>query len=138
MKRTVILFFMCMILAAAAMAQSQKEQYKSLVERLLNAQINCDLNEVANVLDKNVKGYLFGEPWFDYDEVITLIKEWKGTGIKIEFEEWVIEGNKVVAKWTAHFTTGVYKGLTLAVIEDDKIIEWWAYLKKMGEQVDMH
>ena len=129
---------MCMILAAAAMAQSQKEQYKSIVERFLNAQINCDLNEVAEVVDKNVKGYLFGEPWFDYDGVINLFKEGKGTGEKIEFEEWVVEGNKVVLKWTAHFTTGVYKGLILSLIEDDKIIEWWAYLKKMGEQVDMH
>jgi len=138
MKKVIILSILCLTLAAAAMAQSQKEEYKSIVKRVLNAQINCDLNEVAKVVDKNVKGYLFGEPWFDYDGMITMFKEGKGTGEKVDIEDWVVEGNKVVAKWTAHFTTGVFKGLILVVIEDDKVIEWWAYWKKMGEQVDMH
>ena len=67
MKKAIILSFMCMILAAAAMAQSLEEKNKTIVKRLLLAQINSDLNEVAKVVDKNVKGYLFGEDWFDYE-----------------------------------------------------------------------
>jgi hypothetical protein len=133
MKRAIILSFIGMILTATAMAQTQEEKNKTTVERLLLAQINCDLNEVAEVVDNNVKGYLFGEPWFDYDELINIIREGKDTGEKIIFEEWVTEGNKVVVQWTAYFNTGIYRGLVLAVIEKDKIIEWRAYYKKIGE-----
>ncbi len=138
MKRAIILSIVCMIMSAAAMAQSQQEKNKTIVKRLILAQINVDLNEVANVVDKNVKGYLFGEPWFDYDGLINMYKEKKGTGEKVEFEEWVAEGNKVVVKWTAYFDSGVYKGLVSSIIENDKIIEWWAYLKKTGETMDIH
>ena len=137
MKRVIILSFVCMTLAAVAMAQSQQEKNKTIVERLILAQINGDLNEVADVVDKNVKGYLFSEPWFDYDGLINMYKEKEGTGEKVDFEEWVVEGNKVVVKWTAYFKTGVYKGLVLAIIEDEKIIEWYAYFKKTGEPGEM-
>lgn len=137
MKRVIILSFVCLTLAAAAMAQSQQDKNKTIVKRLLLAQINGDLNEVANVVDKNVKGYLFGEPWFDYDGLINMYKEKEGSGEKVDFEEWVAEGNKVVVKWTAYFKTGVYKGLVLAIIEDDKIIEWYAYFKNTGESGEM-
>ena len=67
-----------------------------------------------------------------------MFKEKKGTQEKVEFEEWVAEGNKVVVRCTGYFTTGVYKCLILAIIEKDKIVEWWAYVKKTGEQVEMH
>ena len=137
MKRVIILSFVCLTLAAAAMAQSQQDKNKTIVKRLLLAQINGDLNEVANVVDKNVKAYLFGEPWFDYDGLINMYKEKEGSGEKVDFEEWVAEGNKVVVKWTAYFKTGVYKGLVLAIIEDDKIIEWYAYFKNTGESGEM-
>lgn len=134
MKRVIILSFVCMTLATAAMAQSQQDKNKTIVKRLLLAQINGDLNEVADVVDKNVKGYLFGEPWFDYDGLINMFKEKEGSGEKADFEEWVAEGNKVVVKWTAYFNTGVYKGLVLAIIEDNKIIEWYAYFKNQSNE----
>lgn len=134
MKRVIILSFMCMTLASAAMAQSQQEKNTAIVERLMLAQINGDLNEVADVVDKNVKGYFFGEPWFDYDGLINMYKEKEGSGEKVDFEEWVAEGNKVVVKWTAYFKTGVFKGMVLAKIEDDKIIEWYAYFKNQSNE----
>jgi hypothetical protein len=137
MKRVIILSFVCMTLAAAAMAQSQQDKNKTIVNRLLLANISGDLNEVADVVDKNVKGYLFGEPWFDYDGLINMLKEKDGTGEKVDSEEWVVEGNKVVVKWTAYFETGVFKGMVLAIIEDDKIIEWYAYFKNTGEPGEM-
>lgn len=138
MKKAIIFSFMCMILAAAVMAQSQQEKNKTIVKRLLYAQVNSDLNEVAEVVDKNVKGYLFGEPWFDYDGLLNMFKEKKDTGEKIDFEEWVVEGNKIALKCTSYWKSGIYKGLILAVIENDKIIEWWAYLKKTGETMEIH
>ncbi len=134
MKRVIILSFVCLTLAAAAMAQSHQEKNKTIVERLMLAQINGDLNEVADVVDKNVKGYLFGEPWFDYDGLINMFKEKDGTGEKVDFEEWVVESNKVVVKWTAYFKTGVFKGMVLAKIEDDKIVEWNAYFKNQSNE----
>lgn len=134
MKRVIILSFVLMTLAAAAMAQSHQEKNKAIVERLMLAQINGDLNEVANVVDKNVKGYLFGEPWFDYDGLINMYKEKEGSGETVNLEEWVVEGNKVVVKWTAYFKTGVFKGMVLAKIEDDKIIEWYAYFKNQSNE----
>ncbi|MFO7669821.1 MAG: nuclear transport factor 2 family protein [Bacteroidales bacterium] len=134
MKRVIILSFVCMTLAAAAMAQSQQDKNKTIVKRLMLAQMNGDLNEVAEVVDKNVKMYLFGEPWLDYDGLINMFKEKEGTGEKVDFEEWVAEGNKVVVKWTAYFKTGVYKGLVFAIIEDEKIIEWYAYFKNHSNE----
>ncbi len=134
MKRVIILSFVFMTLAAAAMAQSHQEKNKAIVERLMLAQINGDINEVANVVDKNVKMFLFGEPWLDYDGLINMFKEKESTGEKVDFEECVVEGNKVVVKWTAYFKTGVYKGMVLAKIKDDKIIEWYAYFKNQSNE----
>lgn len=136
MKRAIILSFVCITLVATAMAQSQQEKNKTIVKRMMMAQISGDLNEVANVVDKNVKGYFFGEPWFDYDGLINMYKEKEGSGETVNFEEWVVEDNNVVVKWTAYFKTGVFKGMVLAKIEDDKIIEWYAYFKNIGEPVD--
>ena len=138
MKRVIILSFVCMTLAIAAMAQSQQDKNKTVVKRFILANISGDLNEVAEVVDKNVRGYIFGEPWFDYDGLINIIKEKKDTGEKVDFEEWVAEGNKVAVKWTAYFNTGIYKGLSFAIIEDEKIIEYYAYVKKTGEPMEMH
>jgi hypothetical protein len=126
-----------MILAASAMAQSQQEKNKAVVERYLKAYMECDLNTIAETVSKDVKIYAFGEFWLDYDGLIQVTKEKKGTAEKISYEEWVTEGNKVVPKWTAKYKNGIYKGLTLAVIEDGKIIEWWVYFKKTGEPEKM-
>jgi limonene-1,2-epoxide hydrolase len=122
-----------MILAATTMAQSQEEKNKTVVERFLKAYMECDLNTIAETVSKEVKMYSFGEFWLDYDGLINVTKEKKGTAEKISYEEWVVEDNKVVAKWTSFWKSGVYRGVTLGVIEDGKIIEWWAYFKKTGE-----
>ncbi|TFG89904.1 MAG: nuclear transport factor 2 family protein [Candidatus Atribacteria bacterium] len=137
MKRVIILSFVCMTLAAAAMAQSQQDKNKIIVERYLKAYMECDLNTIAETVSKEVKMYLFGEFWLDYEGLIEVTKEKKGTAEKVTYEEWVTEGNKVVAKWTSIYKNGVYRGMTLGVIEDGKIIEWYAYFKKTGEPGEM-
>jgi hypothetical protein len=133
MKRAIILSLMCMILSASAMAQSQQEKNKALVERFLKAYMEGDLNTIAETVSKDVKMYLFGEFWLDYDGLIQVTKEKKGTAKNITYHEWVTEGNKVVAQWTATYINGVYKGMILGVIEDGKLIEWWAYVKQTGD-----
>jgi len=138
MNRTTILSVLCLVLTTNVTAQSQQEKNKKIVERFLIAYIETDLNTIAEIADKNIKGYLFGKPWFDYDGFIDQTKAKKGKGEKVDFEDMVAEGNKVAVKWTSYYDSGIYKGMVYAVFENDKIIEWWAYLQKWGENTDNH
>jgi predicted ester cyclase len=130
MKKAVILFFVCMMPAFAAIAQSQQEKNKAIIERFAIAYKDCDLNTIAEIVSKEVQCFYTGGFRFDYDGLINKMKEKQGTTEKIDIEEMVAEGNKVATKWTAHFTNAVYKGMHLYVIEDGKIIEWWDYYRK--------
>jgi predicted SnoaL-like aldol condensation-catalyzing enzyme len=138
MNRTVISSVLCILLTTNVMAQSQQEKNKKIVERFLIAYIETDLNTIAEVVDRNVSMYMFGEPWLDYDGLIAQTKAKKGTGEKIDFEDMVAEGNKVAVKCTSYYESGIYKAMIYSVIENEKIVEWWAYLKKTGENPDLH
>ena len=130
MKKTVILFFVCMALASAAIAQSQQEENKAIIERFRIAYIDGDLNTVAEIVSKEVQFFFFGEYSYGYDGLINKMKEKQGTTDKLDIDEMVAEGNKVAITWTAHFTNAVYKGMTLAVLEDGKVVEYWEYYRK--------
>ncbi len=62
--------------------------------------------------------------------LINIIKEKEGPGDKhIDPHEWVVEDDKVTSTWTAYFSDATFKGITLYIIKDDKILEEWSYYK---------
>lgn len=136
MNKAITLSFVWLMLTSSAIAQSQLEKNKAIVHRVLKAYVESDLNTMAELVSKEAGMYFFGEDWGDYNDLINMLKEKRGTGEKMEAEEMVAEGNQVAANWTAQFSGAIFKGIWLVEIEDGKIVEWWFYFRQTKEAVD--
>ena len=133
MKRTTTLLIFSCLMILTLNAQSKKEKYIDILERVAIAYFDADLNTISELFHRDYKYYEFGTYGMGYDDLINRIKEKKGIGGKVEIHEWVVEGNKVACTWTAYTTDAVFKGMKLYVMKDDKILEEWAYYKVVNE-----